>query len=192
MPLFYCSWCFFMFRYTHVEHHQPSAETLVMCVTGADHHHHCRCCLCSTWRSFPSETPFESDFFPWQCRCLYSAHVVLCSCGSQRQPGKKCLASIIQVRVVYTQVPQREVSVSIYKLYLWQLCLLTGGTAWQNSKEIGIHLAPPGALLDAVHIAGCFKFLTLEELSCVIFLQSSFCLLTGILSECWHLGYVFK
>lgn len=63
-----------MFRYTHVEHHQPSAETLVMCVTGADHHHHRRCCLCSTWRSFPSETPFESDFFPRQCRCLYSAH----------------------------------------------------------------------------------------------------------------------
>lgn len=28
---------------------------------------------------------------------------------------------------------------------------------------------PPGAPLDAVHIAGCFKFLALEELSCVIF-----------------------
>lgn len=46
------------------------------------------------------------------------------------QPGKSVLASIIQVRVVYThRVPQREVSVSIYKLYLWKLCLLTGGTA---------------------------------------------------------------
>lgn len=46
------------------------------------------------------------------------------------QPGKSVLASITQVRVVYThRVPQREVSVSIYKLYLWKLCLLTGGTA---------------------------------------------------------------
>lgn len=61
------------------------------------------------------------------------------------QPGKSVLASITQVRVVYThRVPQREVSVSIYKLYLWKLCLLTGGTAWQHSGETGIHLSPPG------------------------------------------------
>lgn len=66
-------------------------------------------------------------------------------------------------------VPQWEVSVSICKSYLWQLHLLTAEIAWQNSEEAGIHLAPPGALLDAVHIAGCFKFLTLEEVSCVIF-----------------------
>lgn len=149
-----------------------------------DHHHWS--CVCSTWRRFLWNS--EWDLCPRQCGCVYSAHFC----------HKKCLASIIQVRVVYTQVPQREVSVSIYKLYLWQLCLLTGRAAWQNSKEIGIHLAPPGTLLDAVHIAGCFKFLTLEELSCVIFLQSLFCLLPGILSECevlfcfCYLGSVFR
>lgn len=44
---------------------------------------------------------------------------------------------------------------------------------------------PPGAPLDAVHIAGCFKFLSLEELSCMIFFQRLFCLLTGELSECF-------
>lgn len=47
---------------------------------------------------------------------------------------------------------------------------------------------PPGAPLDAVHIAGCFKFLSLEELSCMIFFQSLFCLLTGELSECFFLS----
>lgn len=46
----------------------------------------------------------------------------------------------------------------------------------------------PGTSLDAVHSAGCFKFLT-QELSCVIFLLSLLCILTGNLSETW--AYIF-
>lgn len=182
IPVVYCNWCFCTPTWDTSNHWLTCNDQLVVGVNWS-------------WSSslssspqhmkklmIPCETSFESNFFPRQCRCLYSAH--FCHMHAVHR-GNQAKASITQVRVVFTQVPQREVSVSIYKLYLWRLCLLTGGTAWQNSREIGIHLAPPGAPLDAVHIAGCFKFLALEELSCVIFLQSLFCLLTGILSECW-------
>lgn len=167
-------------------HQQPSmscGNKLVMGVAGADHHH----LLCCTWRT-PVRHLCESNFSPKTVQVSVQCMLVPHSCGLQRQAGKSICASIIQVRGVFTEVPQREVSVSIYKLYLWQLCLLTGGTVWQNSREIGIHLAPPGTLLDAVHIAGCFKFLTLEELSCMVLFQTLFCLLTGILSDCWVLS----
>lgn len=159
--------------YTHVGLQQPSTliqrSARLWGATEADHHHHLHCRrLRSTRRSwrFPVKHPLSltaSQDGVGVCTVHTSATFTL-------QPGKSVLASITQVRVVYThRVPQREVSVSIYKLYLWKLCLLTGGTAWQHSGETGIHLAPPGAPLDAVHIAGCFKFLVLEELSCVIF-----------------------
>lgn len=123
----------------------PTISSSLGGATEADHHHHHRRCrrLRSTrrrWR-FPVKHPLSltaSQDGVGVCTVHTSATFTL-------QPGKSVLASITQVRVVYThRVPQREVSVSIYKLYLWKLCLLTGGTAWQHSGETGIHLSPPG------------------------------------------------
>lgn len=58
---------------------------------------------------------------------------------------------------------QRDASVSTYKLHL------------RNSvtKQRGDRppTRPPGTLLDAVHITGCLKFLTLEELVFMVFFQ---------------------
>lgn len=179
MPVFYRSRCVYLYHvYTHEGHQQPltlmqwSARfgvggrlkpiiiIIIVVVVSAAHGEVDDSLWNILWVWLPPKTVWVSV----QCTLLPQLW------GLWRQPGKSVLASITQVRVVYThRVPQREVSVSIYKLYLWKLCLLTGGTAWQHSRETGNHLAPPGAPLDAVHIAGCFKFLALEELSCVIF-----------------------
>lgn len=179
MPVFYRSRCVYLYHvYTHEGHQQPltlmqwSARfgvggrlkpiiiIIIVVVVSAAHGEVDDSLWNILWVWLPPKTVWVSV----QCTLLPQPW------GLWRQPGKSVLASITQVRVVYThRVPQREVSVSIYKLYLWKLCLLTGGTAWQHSRETGNHLAPPGAPLDAVHIAGCFKFLALEELSCVIF-----------------------
>lgn len=201
MPVFNCSRCFSSCLHprgtsTTIDV-DPTISSSLGGATEADHHHHHRRCrrLRSTRRSwrFPVKHPLSLT--------ASQDGVGVCTVHTL-QPGKSVLASITQVRVVYThRVPQREVSVSIYKLYLWKLCLLTGGTAWQHSGETGIHLAPPGAPLDAVHIAGCFKFLALEELSCVIFppkrvLSSdwntvgalSFFVIWGVFSSRWKKG----
>lgn len=45
-----------------------------------------------------------------------------------------------------------------------------GRKSLTNSQEIGIYLAPPGALLGAIRVARCFKFFRPEEKSHVIFL----------------------
>lgn len=112
-------------------------------------------------------------------RVWYSAH--FCYVHTVHR-GETCLASIRQVCVLH--VPQWEVSVSICKSYLWQLHLLTGETAWQNSAEAGIHLAPQALCLtlytsqDALNSSpwkNCLAWSSTESL---------FCLLTGVLSEC--------
>lgn len=106
------------------------------------------------------------------------------SYGLQRQRGKKVPRRQSQICVLCLPKSHSERCQSPYTSWIYGSFV-----CWQEkqSDKTAGRLAsispPPGAPLDAVHIAGCFKFLSLEELSCVIFFQRTLCLLTGELSE---------
>lgn len=96
-------------------------------------------------------------------RVWYSAH--FCYVHTVHR-GETCLASIRQVCVACPTV--RGVSLHMRVVFVAASSADRRNSVTKQCR--GWHPSrPPGALLDAVHIAGCFKFLTLEELSCVIF-----------------------
>lgn len=138
----------------------------------------------------PVGTSFESDSFLRRCGCLHIAHSCWVYVVRRGNPTQKCLASITQVLCLCILKSHSERCQSPHTG-----CIRGSFVCWQEdrrdktARRLASISPPPGAPLDAVHVAGCFKFLTLEELSCVIFLRSLFCLLTGILSECR--GHVF-
>lgn len=108
------------------------------------------------------------------------------SCGLQRQPGKKRLSvNHTSVCCVYPSPIVRGVSLHIQAGSMAALSADRRSSVTKQQGDWHPSRPPPGAPLDAVHIAGCFKFLSLEELSCMISFQSLFCLLTGELSECF-------
>lgn len=138
----------------------------------------------------PVEAPFQSDSFPRRCGCLRLALSCRVYVVRRGNPAQKCLASITQVLCLCILESHSERCQSPHTG-----CIRGSFVRWQEdrrdktARRLASISPPPGAPLDAVHVARCFKFLTLEELSCVISLRSLFCLLTGILSDCW--GHVF-
>lgn len=187
MPVFNCSRCFSSRLHprgtsTTIDV-DPTISSSLGGATEADHHHHhhrrCRR-LRSTRRSwrFPCETSFESDCLPRRCRCLYSAHFChIHSATRQKRFGVNHTGACC----VYPQSPTaRGVSLHIQAVSVEALSADRRNSVTTQRGDWHPSQPPPGAPLDAVHIAGCFKFLALEELSCVIFPPKS------VLSSDWN------
>lgn len=113
------------------------------------------------------EMSLEPEFIPRSRRCLRSAcfcHIhVVCRCNEAKMSLHQSYRYVLCLPKSHSKRRQ-----SLYTSQIWGSFV-----CWQEEQHYKTErrlasISPPsGALLDALHIAGCTKFLTLEELSCM-------------------------